>query len=357
MSEFTDEEMNEMFRLAHLAEECLKHPERALSSVDISGGDEFVPLPEFTEPPRELSYRTNLPTMDTDDDKEDLAPLDSIFMDGFDPNRDDSSSTTDDGLFSRMNHCEHAQLTETSDGNVCISCGKVIGHTADLTPEWRYYGSNDSRFSSDPTRVAGNYRREHKNIAETELIPLGIPYHVAIKANQIYHMMSIERPFRGKSSRHDAALFACVYGACQQLEHPLPPEMVNKYFNLERGSMSRGIKEYVHVMKKRGIELGYVTVPKLIFPILEELYGGIEYPWFTDIRDLATELLTLNYELFHRSSPQSIATALIYWYLTNHDLGDDVKIPTRSEYAVFTNLSDITLNKFVKEIRAVMACK
>lgn len=353
MSSLSEADIAELFRQARIAELHLSKikddggQNPVINTVTLDTGDDFVLLPEFKPPPEELMYRSASPTF------RGMTPLQPEET-GWN-NTESESEMTDDGMFARTASCKHINVTETDDGNVCIACGKVIGHTVDLTPEWRFYGSNDTRFSADPARVAGNHQREYKSITETDLLPLGIPHHVAIKANQIFRMMSVNKPFRGKSGRHDSAIFACVYGAYHQLGNPLPPEMINKYFRIERGAISRGVKEYIYVMKLRGIDLKYVTVPALICPILLELYNTHK-KWYSHIEHIAHRLLQLSYEVFHRSSPQSVATGLIFWYLTQYK-PIDVKIPTLLEFSEFTNLSNITINKFVKEIRLVSTIK
>lgn len=327
----TESEMAKFFKM---------HSEMMGDSNDVGDVPDFHPLPtqlEYRRAPKEAT-------------KDLFAPLDSIFMDGF--KVDLNAPLDDDDLkVGEQVSCPHTATVRVDAGNVCTECGVVVGQAIDNGPEWSYYGEADTRHKSDPSRISNTHNRERKNDVTEYLISIGVESDIAIAAAKIYHMMSIERPFRGESKRHFGALFASVYGALQQAGRPLPPEMVNKYFNIKKVSWSKGIEEYVSIMKKRGGDLYYIGIPDLIVPILDSYYGQ-RFDWFLHVKSIADRMMKMHYLQFHKSSPQSVAAGLISWYLATFK-PDGVSHPSAKELAEFTNLSQMNINKFIPSIKAV----
>ena len=48
------------------------------------------------------------------------------------------------------NNCEHTNLSLENGINICTDCGKEINRDIKHNKEWRYYGSSDTKYSSDP---------------------------------------------------------------------------------------------------------------------------------------------------------------------------------------------------------------
>ena len=48
-------------------------------------------------------------------------------------------------------NCDGKNLEHFENENVCKDCGTILDGIIDFNAEWRYYGSDDSKFS-DPTR-------------------------------------------------------------------------------------------------------------------------------------------------------------------------------------------------------------
>src|SRR5271156_5577616 len=77
-----------------------------------------------------------------EDNYENLDDIEELNIDDYEKINDDI-----------MEICLHKNSTTNNGGvETCSDCGIEIYKELSLEPEWRYYGDNDSKHSSDPSR-------------------------------------------------------------------------------------------------------------------------------------------------------------------------------------------------------------
>ena len=176
--------------------------------------------------------------------------------------------------------CSLRENYEMSDGMItCKCCHNTINNISD-NPEWRFYGSNDTK-SSDPTRCGIpintllpessvgstiSYSSNSKTMnqirkfqqwngmpyKERSLYKVflrinetcqknGLPRIISNEANSLYTIVSATKISRGKN--RNGIIAACVYFACKSCEVPRSSKEIAGFFEITVPVMSRGIKK------------------------------------------------------------------------------------------------------------------
>ena len=176
--------------------------------------------------------------------------------------------------------CEYCnENTLIYDENVvCTSCGMINSMIINNNQEWRYYGSEDSKRSSDPTRCGmpinpllpnsslgtiingyGHevYRRLHKwnsiTYKERSLIKVfntisskakegTIPPCIIDKASLMYKMLSENNIKRGSSRQ--SLIAACLWNALKSKDLSRSTKEIAKLFDIDIKKMTVGCKEF-----------------------------------------------------------------------------------------------------------------
>jgi transcription initiation factor TFIIIB Brf1 subunit/transcription initiation factor TFIIB len=104
--------------------------------------------------------------------------------------------------------CIHENIISTNEGTeICTMCGLVIDTVTNFDQEWRYYGSSDTKYSSDPSRV--QYRKEVEKGILKELERYDVPQSICNRANNLYNEVTKGHIKRGRTRL--ALIFACVF--------------------------------------------------------------------------------------------------------------------------------------------------
>ena len=68
-----------------------------------------------------------------------------------DEKNEEESQITKQKNTEECSYCDNTELNVIDGAMVCIKCGTINHNIIDYSAEWRFYGSEDSKFS-DPTR-------------------------------------------------------------------------------------------------------------------------------------------------------------------------------------------------------------
>jgi len=271
---------------------------------------------------------------------------------------------------SNENECTHPNLKKLKTKDVCTDCGYTKCHHIDVykddsgmfickhcneeleqldfKQEWTWYGSSDNRSSKDPSRC-------HK----TKVIPKGIRNVFKEKQIDISSMMLdiMEKKYdiivnRTRITRgigRNSIIAAILFFTYQEFgEYRTAVYIRDKFKNLQQKHMSDGICKYLETFPES--REAHVTSEILI-------------PWFMKLTNIDQshylKILHINNYIkntsktINRSNPQSIAAAVIYFYLClNIEYKKKLGIK-RKAFAEKTNLSDITITKLINEIASV----
>lgn len=242
--------------------------------------------------------------------------------------------------------CKHGRVTELSGALLCLDCGEEIEKKISQDKEWRFYGQSDTKHSSDPNRCQMRKIEEKSIFRDVET--LGFNEKIVSTANKIYLQVTGGKIHRGNSRK--AIIFACVFHAFKIIKKPQPCENLMTIFNLDRKTGLRGLKFVnLNIPKESIINSSHITPANLVEDIMNKFYA-------TD--DQKAEVIALYHLIrnksskINRSRPQSIAAALIYFWI----LENKKKITTK-EFVEKVGLSELTVTRLAKEIETIVKCQ
>jgi len=184
-------------------------------------------------------------------------------------------------------------LTESGVEVVCTSCGTIVDIPLDWTAEYRWFSSDSGGGGSDPSRcgfpinhllpesslgtVILNQRqspimRRIKRYHMWNLMPYrertlwgvleslsvrasnaGINTAVLDEAKELYAQLTASQICRGQPQR-DAMLAACLWEALKRHDAPRLPRDVAEIFQLPIRAVTKGIKQFQHVLTVRAVD-------------------------------------------------------------------------------------------------------
>ena len=183
-------------------------------------------------------------------------------------------------------NCKSDNLINDSGQIICKNCGNINYDIIDTNPEWRYYGSEDSKYS-DPTRVGlptnnllpqsslgstisfrygesyemkkiRNYHlwnampykeRSLYNVfdnIQVRAINNGIPLCIIEEAKNLYKQISDVRIHRG--SNRKGIIASCIYKACRLQDSPRSAKEIADMFKLNISHMTKGCKKFDEII-------------------------------------------------------------------------------------------------------------
>ena len=182
--------------------------------------------------------------------------------------------------------CKSSEIIINNGQLICKECGNINYEIIDTNPEWRYYGSDDSKFS-DPTRVGlptndllpqsslgstisfrygesyemkkiRNYHlwnampykeRSLYNVFDNiqiRAINNGIPLCIIEEAKILYKQISDVRIHRG--SNRNGIIASCIYKACRLQGCPRSAKEIAEMFQLNISHMTKGCKKFDEII-------------------------------------------------------------------------------------------------------------
>lgn len=250
--------------------------------------------------------------------------------------------------FSKLNEkniteiCLHKNITNDNGVESCCDCGIEIYKELSLEPEWRFYGDNDTKHSSDPSRCHIR-KSDDKNIYK-DIEKYDLPFSIREYANMAYLEVTDGKIRRGNYRR--AIIFACIFNAYKNQGDPKNPEVLRETFNLSKKDVSKGLTYYNLNQKDKTKKPIYIS-PVTFIPVVMSKFNANEFH---------IEKVTSLYEkiknrstLLNRSNPQSVISGLIYYYFRL--IGGNI---SSANFSKMVKLSEITITKISKNISEIL---
>jgi len=273
-------------------------------------------------------------------------------------------------------HCQSDDIILEESIYTCRSCGSITDRFIDMTAEWRFYGSEDTK-SSDPTRcglpinallpdsslgsiigrnIKESYemkliRRYHMwnsmsykerslyNIFDNitvNAINNGIATSIIEEAKMFYKKVSESKITRGEN--RSGLIASSIYMSCKSNKVPRSTKEIAKIFNLKTKTMTKGCKKFQDVM---ALNVESTCADDFIQRFCSKLNLDSE------IRDLCREIVAKADELciVSENTPPSISAGIIYLCNIVCELGISKK-----DMATACELSQVTLSKCYKKL-------
>lgn len=264
-------------------------------------------------------------------------------MDWFDDFNLIELKTKTDGILGEK-ECEHNQ-TELVDGSdVCLECGMCMA-TLSFDKEWRYYGAADTKNLSDPARC--HKRRKDQRSIYKVIEGHGIPEAIVADANEKYKVIIEHAIFRGE--RRMSIIVACLFHAYMDHGEPRTASKLGKLFKLSEKKVNDGINTYYEFFpdarKKQ------VTAQDLIKGIMIDV--GVNMSHYRKINRLC-EYLNGRSSTLNRSTPQSVAAAIVYLHLCLLPEYKESLGMNKLRFSKMVGLSDITIGKLARDAASII---
>lgn len=247
----------------------------------------------------------------------------------------------------KMPTCQHLTRITEAGTMLCFDCGFAITQVISYDKDWRYYGSDDTRKNSDPNRC--HIRKVEDKSIFKDVESYRFPEKIVNTANDIYTQVTNGKIYRGKSRK--AIIFGCIYQSIKINGKAHTCESLRVLFGLDRKSILKGLK-YVNLKAPKTMQHMRSRLPQTN-ELLEEYMGkfDLRYEHKGTLLALADRIKNRS-TMINRSRPQSIASALIYYYLCATRGSNNVNM---ADFIDKVGLSELTILKIYREIERVLA--
>ena len=249
----------------------------------------------------------------------------------------------DDEEYDEDNICDHTDLVNENGVTNCLDCGEQIHKNITHEKEWRFYGSSDNKRTSDPNRVQMR-KSEDKNINK-DVENMGFSETIVSRANDIYIQVTNGQIFRGESRK--AVVFACIYHSYKMAGNCQTPKNLMETFGLNKKNSLKGLKIVnVNAPKDSPIHSSALTAVHHIYEIMDKFSATQAQK--LEVVEIYCKTKNKSSKL-NRSRPQSLASSIIYYYICLKKMDITLK-----KFAQKVDLSELTINKNVKEVALVL---
>jgi transcription initiation factor TFIIB len=298
--------------------------------------------------------------------------------------------------------CETESRLEDGGHYVCTGCGDIGQPVVDDTPEWRYYGQDDSK-GGDPSRcgISSNYLMPESSIGtvistrygesyrmrqarqyhswnvmdyrgrnlyrifdklQTHSQKHGINYIIIEHAKQLYKTINAHQLFRGQNK--EGLIADCVYRACKDKGVPRSIKEIAIIFGLEEHVMTKGNRCFTSVWNRIQSDESVHLPPQANHSLrlsspsdyIERFCSPLRLP-AQALRDClcVAQVVEVNRLVPDNTAP-SIAAAVVYYVITAHELPiskeDIAKASKKSEVTIGKCFKKLSL--YDKQLRACM---
>jgi transcription initiation factor TFIIB len=252
------------------------------------------------------------------------------------------------------------------------------------TPEWRYYGANDTK-SSDPTRcgmavnvllpeasigstIRPGYYSKTMNHAKRMQDWNSMPYAerslyniynelqeictrnnlnsiISQESKSLYKIIAEFKISRGNNRIGIKA--ACIYFACKNCNVPRSTKEISEMFKIKNIIVTKGCKKFqeiIHNTKKHKDRINknnIINYNDFIDRFCNKLnLNDLDIRLIKKIADKAVEL-----KLVYQNTPPSIAAGSIYFYIKTKELSI-----TKKDISDISKISEVTINKCYKKL-------
>ena len=299
----------------------------------------------------------------------------------------ESSIKDRDHYIDRCYHCDNIELVTVNGTIVCDNCGTVNDNIIDYNAEWRYYGSEDSKYS-DPTRcgmptnellpqssLGSTISFKHKETydmrkirnyhmwnampykerslynvfdsIQVRAVNNGIPSCIIEEAKILYKSIAETKISRGANRK--GIIASCIYKACLLHNSQRTPQEIADMFKISTTNMTKGCKNFDTIMninKNKNISVPGSSSVDFIRRFCSYLKIG------NNIHQICKHVCreAEKNNLVSKCIPPSVAAGSIY--LVINLLNNSIeKIPiTKKDISEKCKISEVTISKCYKEL-------
>lgn len=242
--------------------------------------------------------------------------------------------------------CAHKDVSKEKGIVTCNDCGMELYQDVSHEQDWRYFGDQDGRNNSDPSRC--QYRRSPEKGIKKELEGKGFPPDICRLADQLY--MEVTGGEVKRSELRKGIMFAVVFEAYKMLHKPrTPDDLVKRFGGIERKSLSQGLSFYRLRCPREYLSGEEISAKHYIPSILKKISKEAIKQEHIDKVVLIYEKIKDICPILNRSNPQSASKGLIYYYLRRQGC-----MISAVRYGKIVGLSDVIVLRISSSISATL---
>lgn len=256
---------------------------------------------------------------------------------------------------------------------VCTFCGAENDSIIDYQAEWRYYGSDDNKRSSDPNRcgmpsnpmipdtslstvILGKgfeiYRKLNSwnGLSYKQRSLIAILNKIALKANidnvpqsiidatmNMYKMISQDYIKRGAS--RESLIAACFFNALRDQGMIRSTDEIAKLFDIKSKKLSKGCNEFTELMFSKNKEYVKNMKPIESKDLIERFGSLLEIPDNYVTVGIRCAILIDKLGICQENNPKSIAVGVIFLISQHYNLGY-----TKKDISELCKTSEVTVS-------------
>lgn len=292
--------------------------------------------------------------------------------------------TSNKKLKDQCDNCNNSNFVKLEGEIICVSCGNISEGIIDYNAEWRYYGSDDSKYS-DPTRCGlptnellpqsslgstisfksgesyemrkiRNYHlwngmpykeRSLYNVFDSiQIISLngGIPHCIIEEAKILYSKISDTKISRGFNRK--GIIATCIYKACLLQGSPRSTQEIAKIFKLDNKHMTRGCKNFDSIMNTHNQDNASINISgSKAIDFVNRFCSNLNLG--ENILEICKHVCnkTDEYNLVSKCIPPSVAAGSIF--LVCNLLNINI---SKKNISTTCEISEVTISKCYKEL-------
>jgi transcription initiation factor TFIIB len=283
----------------------------------------------------------------------------------------------------KCDSCDSKKLVTDNGRVICKDCGVINYCTIDGSAEWRFYGSEDSKFS-DPTRcglptnnllpesslgstISFRYgetyeMRKIRNYHLWNAMPYrerslynvfdgiqvrandsGIPSCIIDEAKNLYKRISDIQINRG--SNRSGIIASCIYKACKLQGCPRSAKEIAEIFKLKITHMTKGCKKFDEILNLDAEKIRYTSSTTKSVDFIERFCSKLNLG--TNIINICKHVCEKaeEYNLVSKCIPPSIAAGSIF--LVCQILNVNI---SKKDISQTCKISEVTISKCYKSL-------
>jgi transcription initiation factor TFIIB len=276
--------------------------------------------------------------------------------------------------------CGQNSITEDTDAMVCILCGRDYGQIIDRSNECRWYGVNDSKHASDPTRcgipinqllpksslgtsISGrgyeNFRRlqqwnsisyqERKLLKQFNLLvgnvndnETDISNNVLDTTKTLYKMLNDECP-----RSQQGLMAACLFYSCKGKNTSRSTKEIADIFNLKVKKTTKSCKQFQEIAYRKGIKCNNMIKPTTPYNFIERYSSKLGISKEYKIIAMYVSYIADKLGIVSENTPPSISVGSIYLISDEYNLG-----LSKIHIANMCDTSEVTISKTYKKLKS-----
>lgn len=243
-----------------------------------------------------------------------------------------------------QNLCPHDNVCIAKTGiHMCTNCGTQLESLVS-TQEWKYKNGNvdTNRYHTVKQKgkgVKAVFEKHNVNETDSNIEEVEKRYNIIIK----------EKGSVTRGKTRESLIVACLFSIYKERGQLRPLGRIAEMFNLELKRASSALSLYIKTFPETLTNDNESSIITLIPKTLEMVSIKDVDKYLDNIIEFAN-LIIEHSSIFKRSIPQSIAAAIIFFYLTEIAK----KEVDKKEFAKNVNRSEITTSKLTQAIKEVV---